>query len=308
MFDAVSTRSIARATLSAIVLSACVVEPLELDGKRCPCAGDWVCDEPRDVCVRRTTMDATSGDARVLDSATRDAGARDSGPPDLGIDAGPGPTRCDDVLADALFCDGFEDTDPESGVLDPWSFALIIDGTGEIATVSDPVRHGARALRATTFEAGARAAIGVRQPDLPDDGTMWVRMWLYLPSEVAVDSISLLYIGNDDGSQGLSAQTYGDGRAAQWIGSADQWHGTETELPRDQWTCLQYRVEISDTDGEVELFVDGASAGVFSGVDTLANGGYAGLEAGIEYTGDAQGPLTLFVDEVAVARDEMPCE
>lgn len=301
--------------LAAGALLGCVIEPLELEGKRCPCSGAWVCDTARDVCVRDGGMDAGIEDARTLDRATADVDGtdapRDATPDDdVGAsDAGdPGPTRCDDVLAEAIFCDGFEGTDPAAGILEPWGFELIFGGTGELATVDDPVRHGERALRATTFENGARAAIGVTRDDLPSDGTMWVRMWLYLPGDVEVDSISLLYVGNRDGSEGVSAQTYGGGRIAQWIGPADQWHGTETSLPRDRWTCIQYRVEIADVGGEIELFVDDEPAGLFVDLDTLATGGFAGLEAGIEYTGDTQLPLTLYVDEVALSRTRLPCD
>ena len=57
------------ASLSAAFLSACVLSPLDLDGKACPCAEGFTCDDERDVCVAST-------------------GARDGGAADAAADSG----------------------------------------------------------------------------------------------------------------------------------------------------------------------------------------------------------------------------
>jgi len=53
---------------------ACSVEPIELDGKECPCASGWTCDEATQLCVRPgADASASDGDASQdvsLDSAT----------------------------------------------------------------------------------------------------------------------------------------------------------------------------------------------------------------------------------------------
>ncbi|MBO6939889.1 MAG: hypothetical protein JJ863_33260 [Deltaproteobacteria bacterium] len=54
--------------LCALVLTACSIEAVELDGLSCPCADGWVCLES--VCVRSD---------EVPDSGTRDLGFADQG-------------------------------------------------------------------------------------------------------------------------------------------------------------------------------------------------------------------------------------
>jgi hypothetical protein len=72
-----------------ITASACVVPDVDLDGRPCPCAMGWVCDDTRNVCVRPD------------DGSTPDGGT-DSSTPDTSIpDGAPGDTSVDSSVADS---------------------------------------------------------------------------------------------------------------------------------------------------------------------------------------------------------------
>jgi alpha-tubulin suppressor-like RCC1 family protein len=81
---------IARVLVASVIaqLAACSVGPIDLEGRRCPCAPGWRCDADG-ICRRGDATDA---------GVPRDGGARDAGPRDApAIDGGPtdgGPT-CD---------------------------------------------------------------------------------------------------------------------------------------------------------------------------------------------------------------------
>ena len=81
------------ALLIAVAVSSCSLDEVSLDGKGCPCAAGWRCDDARDVCVRRSG-DADAGETldggHELDGADRlDGGARMDAPStDAGEDSG----------------------------------------------------------------------------------------------------------------------------------------------------------------------------------------------------------------------------
>lgn len=333
MLSAVRTWAMAWIAGLALGTAGCVLAPVDLTGRPCPCAQGWSCVEgvcrpegsagedagtPRDAGadaardggpVDAAQLDASAADAEVADAEAPDAEAPDAGPADAGApDGGPGPTRCDDLHAGAIFCDGFEWVYPAGRT--GWDWDLLEDGN--VDTVVDPTPYlGERALRATTTVAGGRAAIGATLPDAIVDGEMWLRAFFYIPAAQAISAgLSLLYIGAEDGSAGIAFQAYGGGRASVWIGTQDRWEGTETPLPRDVWTCLQLHVVVDDAAGEVELYLDDVLITVpFTG-DTLplGAGGFRDVEAGIEFSNASQGPTTLYVDEVVLSRTRVPCE
>ena len=46
--------------ISAVVLGGCVLEPVELDGRACPCVSGWVCDPSTETC-RRSAQETSGG-------------------------------------------------------------------------------------------------------------------------------------------------------------------------------------------------------------------------------------------------------
>lgn len=311
--------------LALALAAGCVLAPVDPRGRACPCGPGWACASG--ICVPERELDGGASpedagprpDAAPTDAAPPDdGGALDAGPPDAGgapdagpPDAGPpDPTHCDDRYAGAIHCDGFEFDYPASR--GAWGWDLVTSGSGSLATVSDPrPRLGTRALRARIDAMGSRAAIGVNFSPAIVDGELWLRGWFYFPSALAIDDgLSLLYVGSRDGSEGISFQTYGGGQAALWIGTISDWRGTTHVLRRDAWTCLTVHVVLAEPNGAIELFVDGTSIARYEGVDTvpLAAGGFAAVEAGIEYSGRAQSPGTLYVDEVVLSRTFVDCD
>jgi hypothetical protein len=65
--------------------SACVVPDVDLDGRPCPCASGWVCDDARNVCVRPDA--ATIPDGGTDDGSTPDTSVPDTAPGDTSVDS-----------------------------------------------------------------------------------------------------------------------------------------------------------------------------------------------------------------------------
>lgn len=70
------SRRIALACAALAASAACSVDPLDLSGKRCPCADGFVCDDATESCVAAGSLVADGGAA---DDAQADAPARDAG-------------------------------------------------------------------------------------------------------------------------------------------------------------------------------------------------------------------------------------
>ena len=76
----------------------------------------------------------------------------------------------------------------------------------------------------------------------------------------------------------------------------------------DRWQCIEVHVVQSDTDGSVEVFVDGTSVLLQTGFGTRPAGGYGMIGAGITYSSPAQVPLELYLDELAIGTTRLPCD
>jgi len=96
------------------IIAGCAFEPIELEGRRCPCASDWTCG-PDAVCVRNGSadlgadlgVDGGTGDGGERDAAVRDAASTDATLADASLDAG---SELDASTADGGRC--FEDIIP----------------------------------------------------------------------------------------------------------------------------------------------------------------------------------------------------
>ena len=133
----------------AATVAACTVDPIDPDGRACPCVAGWVCDDVSDRCVRIAdagTRDASDRDAPPgIDSGPRDSGPRDAGPRDAGPgDAGPedaGPTdagfdatvEVDACMPETEVCDG--DDDDCDGMVDE-------DACGPYDSCADALAQG----------------------------------------------------------------------------------------------------------------------------------------------------------------------
>jgi hypothetical protein len=79
-------------------------------------------------------------------------------------------------------------------------------------------------------------------------------------------------------------------------------------FPRDRWVCVELHVSIDATDGLFEAYLDGVLAVTSGHVKSLPADGFTAAEVGVKYAGAMQGPVEVYVDDVAVARTRIPCE
>lgn len=299
------------------IAASCALDDVDLAGKHCPCSVGWVCDDAANVCVRSlvrpdgampidagpVSMDATTPDAAMpsRDGGLTDTGPADAPPPDAGFDAGLSPTACDGPLSAAIFCDGFEDGP---------GFAAWTSGPtardGAVTWVEDVVYRGGGALRAEITASRGYAFVRTDTSPAVGSGDYWFRAYVRFPSGVALTHFNFGYSA-PSGTAGVSYYIQ-DGRPYAFMEETMTSHPTTVMLPRDVWICLEYHLVVSDTDGAVEIFVDGVSARSMTGVDTLVDAAYDRLAAGITYSASKQGPTTMYLDEVAVGTSRLPCD
>lgn len=306
------------ALLLAGAASSCVVEPLDLEGRQCPCAEGWTCDAARDVCVRVIAPDASfdggmdagradAGDAgREMDSGIDGATPRDAGP-DAGIDAGIvdvdggfdagmqsddagglDSTSCDDVNAGRVFCDGFETnmTYPE------WD-GVTVDGAGATAWNMTNTYRGRGAFEARTTAAGADAYIGKDAVGPYTSGELWLRGYFYISSVPALDHVSIMYTGND-GNDGVGVEILTGGSLVLYLLTADV-DVSAGVLPLDEWVCIELGVTIG-TAGSATVRVNESVRATYNA--NTSSVGYRTFTVGLDWTDVTNEAATVLVDEI----------
>jgi hypothetical protein len=255
-------------------------------------------------------LDASSRDAGALhgesDAGRFDAGQTDAGQPDAAsrldgaIDAGAF-NACPE-RSDALFCDGFEDP-----AFSRWSYDIKMNGTLSRSTAQH--RSGAGSLQATTGAAGTTnvARYGAEPFGHQKSGEIWLRYYYYLPSTTTVSS------GFSTGVVAEIEQPYFGFslivRATRVdIGQGNTMYQGTLSFPRDHWTCVELHVQIDQSAGFFEAYLDGALAVRSPATNTLPAQGYTSADVGIHYTDTNQGPVEAFVDDVVAARNRVPCD
>jgi hypothetical protein len=299
-----------RFVCAVVLFSACVPGGIDLNDRRCPCAEGWTCVD--DVCVEGVPLDGgreldagmavDAGrriDAGMSDAATTLDGGRDAGM----SDAGPDSTSCDDVHADALFCDGLEDE-----TLAAWD--SFFEHNGTIARTEERAYRGEGSLRSEITGSGgyvtARFAIGALM-----SGQINVRGYFYVPSTVDISmGLSIIQAGYDSDPWYHASLNIDEPSTSSVFVRTDadnDWDDGGT-IPRDAWFCAELRVSISDTAGSVELWVDGVRTAMLSGIDTLPSRGYERFVVGIPYTELTQTSALVYTDEVVYDDEPIGCD
>ncbi|MCB9597879.1 MAG: hypothetical protein H6719_34495 [Sandaracinaceae bacterium] len=307
----------------------CVPPTIDLRGRACPCGTGWVCMD--DVCVPEGTARADGGatdggadagapvdasvpvdaavgmDAAVGSDAGLDAGGADAGGTDAGSDAGTpdsgaGETGCDGPLAGAILCDGFESS--------PGPWTLRAERTGSATRTTTRAQVGAYSFDSVTTAINGQASLGARGLGPYTDADLWMRVSLYVPSAAAVDDFTFLYVGEDVSPfHGVSLGMGSDGRAGAYSTISANYVSSFDALlvPRDRWVCFEVHVAVASSGGAIEVFMDGTLRAGMTGLDTLPGAGFTIAYSGIDYTGPAQGPLEVFLDEYALSRTRLAC-
>jgi len=270
----------------------------------------------------------TGGDAgRSLDSGSQDAGAAGSG--DGGeddADAGgievPRDAGATEVPADAgnpdagtvvisplcperpgvAFCDGFEDPDfsrweypvEHNGMLTR-STAHAHSGTTSLLATTGPPTEGTEARWATVALANQKS------------GDAWMRFYDWVPGTVVVTQHFSVGVMSEitmpyEGFELRIRPSLVDINASNTV-----FPGT-LEFPRDRWVCVELHVRIDPSAGIYEAYLDGMLAVRSPPLNTVPADGFTAAEVGIHYADPAQGPVQVYVDDVAVGTSRIPCD
>lgn len=290
-----------RLTLAlVIVVQGCVLAPIELEGRPCPCANGWFCDEARNRCVQERPAIDAGPDARVELDAAMELDA-----PGLDAFAEDPNTACDDLLASALFCESFED-----GSMIHWTVREARDGT--VNHSSTDAFRGKGLLRAASTAGGGYGERIATVVGGIEEGEVHVRAYLYIPSGMPLVHSNLIHIGGHRtraATEPPAGFNVVDGHAAMYIGAGNvSLRDRRVMLPRDRWFCMQYMLLVDDVAGIARVWIDGALAGEAIGIDTRAPEPYVSLGAGIGWSELEQLPFEVRIDELAIGRTMLPCE
>jgi hypothetical protein len=214
------------------------------------------------------------------------------------------PSECVTRYADAIACG-----DSEGSALDAGWDDVVIENQGELEHSSARSHSGATSLRAASLDMMSVAAVS-RMFEPVRDGELYLRAYLYVDASYPSDTINIFSLGSSptpDPFTGIDVNLK-DGALQVFSPQADPVRQTGTLLiPRNRWFCLRARIAVSDTEGEVELFADDALALHATQIDTLPDEGVLQLRAGIDWSSEQAAFFELFLDDLVLDRQPVPC-
>jgi hypothetical protein len=298
-----------RLALASWMLVGCVIDPVDLEGKRCPCptGSGFVCDPSSDTCVRegsdagRTDAGRDAGvDAALLEAGTIDAGGdagRDAGDVDAGADAAVFDPSCASAEG-AWFCETFEDP-----TLPMWDDPTTTGG-GMIAVTGLAPRYGARQLEASCDELGDGAY--VRRVSVPTatgaSGRFYFRAWISVPAFVPEDVAWSVLRFVDDAGEGFNLELDRDGYQLYFSGSGAFLQGAAPTL--DAYDCVSGWVDVGDA-GSATLRVNG-NVRASAVIDTSPAMPMHRVYTGVTYCGGS-GLFRVLIDDLAMGPDPLDC-
>ena len=200
--------------------------------------------------------------------------------------------------ASALYCSGFEE---------PLDEDQIVSDRGEVIRDELFARSGERGLRISVEGFGARAMLAIPVANT-QDGSVFVRMYLLVPSEVQLMDLVAAHIGEPQGREGVNLDLWANDRFELYLPASDRSaFSGDGAVPRDDWMCLVIELEVDDELGGVSLRRDGTLVAQADNVDTLPPGGISRLSLGVTWSQSQQPPATLYMDDVVVDREPIDC-
>lgn len=205
-----------------------------------------------------------------------------------------------------LVCDGLETTGSVEVAVDTEQGATF-------GRVQEPVHSGEFAARFTTSAEQSWSAFVYRFDEPIVSDAVYVRMYLFVPSGSVTGRLNFLAIENEDtfnidvnllgGESGdVVFEVYNHSSRAG-LSTAD------VTVPFDQWFCLQTAVVLSETAGQVVVSVDGREVlRTPNPENTLPSGGISKVGVGAFWTEAGQSDSELFVDDIAIGQDVVPCQ
>jgi hypothetical protein len=210
--------------------------------------------------------------------------------------------ECDAGYARALLCSGFEDD-----LTVEWDVATA--GAASLERASSRSHLGAGALHASSEGPNSYAmAIGTF-PALRS-GELFVRSYVYVPSELRTEIMNILYVGEErraEPFEGIDLNLT-DGALHMFSPQASPTRQVSTLLvPRDRWFCLRLHVRLDDTQGFVELSVDEQLVLESRRFDTVPTDGINTLRVGIDWSSEQSAPFDVFYDDLVVDTQSVDC-
>jgi hypothetical protein len=236
--------------------------------------------------------DGTSLEAPAADGPRGDGPLRDDGT---------GPTTCGNDVSGLVTCNGYED---------PRFIGWIVDESlGTAAQDTSRVYRGLGSLHAQTDSGGAVAAVLSTRFGPYSSGDLFARAYFYVPSTTRLDNVALMIVGESDAPWDHVAFSIGSLDDPEvWIEEIRRVTRASVPMPFDRWVCIQVHIAIDDKRGMVELRLDDELVAARSGVDTLPAGGYSEVSAGLPWTNGGNPPAEVWVDELIVATEPIPCD
>lgn len=308
----------------SVAAAGCTLPGVDLDGRPCPCAAGWRCDEGSnlcvpcsgDTCVLPASPDAAPYDASALDAEVLDATAPDASAGDASLadafalpDAFELVSRCDLPVSGRLWCTGFEHGESD------FSF---VSASPDATFGTDVVLRGGHAGQAISPTIDRWASAFVRDLVLPNEagGHIHLTGWVRRVGDTGRDAS--YFELSDAGYQyriglGLAA----DGRVRLLLGNAERFNvglfGDDAAVPADTWVCMRMDVALGDP-GSVRVWLmtlggDEREVGVAwyrpDPIVTVHPGaGYGRVSVGLSTEVRAS---RVLLDEVALGTAPQPC-
>ncbi len=209
-----------------------------------------------------------------------------------------------DPCLGALVCAGFEEE-----LANDWP-DTIVDGMASIESSAAQAHSGKRALHAMSSGPMSRAVV-VRDFPAQEAGELYLRAWLYIPAGATIQIMNFLFVGDDVASnevfEGVDFNLNA-GALEVFLPLHDPSRFTsELQVARDRWTCLQARVSLSHTAGELEASLDGVQALNLEGLDTLPAGGMRQFRAGVDWSSEQAEFFAIYLDDVVLSPHPVAC-
>lgn len=239
------------------------------------------------------------GSGGMFASSTTGADAKDSTGGSTGQDTtGDAPLACGDP--EVLACDDFE-----GGFNPSWTQV-------SVTRTEDFAHGGVSSARVSLPAPESRQQVGVELETPVTGGMLAIRTFLYIEGAASIDPWSVFFEIVQtpvDAAQRMSLDLR-DGNGLLFLNFLTpdaNLYATEL-LPRDEWVCVEVRIEISDDQGAVELLIDDVvELANGPGLDTRPDEGVSSVLVGGVASPESPGLVEYFIDDVIVATLPIGC-